>query len=308
MSEPVLLKGRTPVVDPAKIGISYSGGGPLVLVELGVASAFVDLGIVPDVITGVSAGALAGTAHALDVRTGRGIAMAARLLERVSNAALGLRPFPFLWRLLRQRERIRSLGDNAPIGPLIRDGLRDTLGLTGVTVGTFAGPQYPELLLAATDVIAGTSVWFPADTLIEEALIASSALPGFFPWRTLRVAGHERTLVDGGVITNQPLSNLVERGCGTIYACTVGPTGPLPPPTNGLDNGLHSVNWMMHQCMKLEEEYVRLKIADQGRVIHIHPEVTVPVHEFDFTPEIIRRVMADARAKTIAWLSQPRAE
>jgi predicted acylesterase/phospholipase RssA len=311
MSQPILLKEKTPedlTVDPAKIGISYSGGGPLVVVELGIARAFVLEGIIPAVITGVSAGALAGTAHALDVHKGTGIDMAQALLARVSNRFLGLDAVHVMGRVILGREHTTSLGDNAPLGSWIRDGLKHSLDLENVTIGTFTSPRYPKLMIAATDALDGTSVWFPDETPIEDALIASSAIPGVFPWHTMLVEGRARTLVDGGVVTNQPLSNLVTKGCGTIYACAVGPTDPLPPPTNGLDNALRSVNMTMHQCSKLEEDYVRLKLGGQGVVHHIHPVVSVPIHEFDYSASLVKQVMDDACTKTRAWLSQSHAE
>src|SRR2546425_7717968 len=77
-------------VDEQRVGISYSGGGPLVLIELGIAQAFVDLKIVPVAIAGVSAGAIAGTAHALDPVNGTGIKAAAHALLTLSDHKLGL--------------------------------------------------------------------------------------------------------------------------------------------------------------------------------------------------------------------------
>jgi predicted acylesterase/phospholipase RssA len=119
----------------------------------------------------------------------------------------------------------------------------------------------------------------------------------------MTIDGRERLLVDGGVVSNQPLSNLAENGCGTIFACAVGPTGVLPPPANGVDNAFRTVGLMMHQCTKLEEDYVRLKLGEGGAVHHIHPEMAFPVHEFDFTPELVQQVMDEACTKTLEWLS-----
>jgi predicted acylesterase/phospholipase RssA len=307
VSQSILLKDKAPddvVVDPERIGISYSGGGPLVLVELGIARALVQEGIIPSVISGVSAGALAGTAHALDVHNGAGITMAEELLGRASNCFLGLTAIQVIGRVMLQREQIASLGDNTHLGPLLRAGLMRDFDLRDVTVGTFGGPCYPQLMIAATDARDGSSVWFPDDTAIEDALIASSAIPGVFPWKTMIVSGRERTLVDGGVVTNQPLANLVKRGCGTIYACASAPTGILPPPSNGLDNALRSVSLMMHQYTKLEQEYVRLKLQGKGVVHHIHPRVTVPNDEYDFSPELVKQVIDEACAATRQWLSE----
>ena len=108
MAEPIHLKDVQPAVDPSRIGISYSGGGPLVIIELGVARAFVKKGIVPAVITGASAGALAGTAHALDPLEGRGIQLAAEICGRFSNSTLGLDAFHIALRVIRERTHLTA--------------------------------------------------------------------------------------------------------------------------------------------------------------------------------------------------------
>src|SRR5258708_7729606 len=119
------LEGLVPPIIPTKVGISYSGGGPQVLVELGCARAFVERGIRPSIIAGVSAGALAGTAHALDVVRGTGITLAANLLRHMSTRKLGLNWLHERWQLFRYlvKQKPRSLGDNEPIGQMIEDAL-----------------------------------------------------------------------------------------------------------------------------------------------------------------------------------------
>lgn len=309
MSEPILLKGAVPKIDPAKIGISYSGGGNLVVVELGIARAFVQKKIVPAVITGASAGSLAGLAHALDVHTGNGIDLAAGLLAQISDRTLGLSPLRFIGKLAVHLNHTKSYGDHTSIGRIIRDGLKESLGLNNFTTKTFAPPDYPKLMLATTDVLAGRTVWFtdddpPNPVPIEEVVIASSAIPGLFPWQTDAIGGKEMFLADGGVVDNQPLSNLATLGCGTIYACAVGNVDPYPPPENGLDNAFRTISFMMRQCTKLEEDYVRLKLGDAGHVHHIHPVVDMPIQSFNFKPDLIRSVMDAACNKTLEWLDK----
>ena len=317
MSQNILLKGKAPgdiPVDRHKIGVSYSGGGPLVLIELGIARAFVRMGIVPDVIAGVSAGGLAGTAHALDPHTGKGIDMAARLLCQISSRTLGLDVdtlagrVRFAGRLLAQRTRLGSLGDNAPIKPYITRGLTQDIGLRDVTIGLFAPPAYPKLRIGATNRLNGAAEWFPADTRIEDALVASSAIPGVFPWRAMTLGERPVIVVDGGVVTNQPLSTLaLEEGCGTIIACAVGyGGGGVAAPTNALDNALGSVALLAHQCEKMEEAYVRVKIGAHGVVHHIHPEVAFPVQGYNFTPPIVEQIIGESCERTLAWLTEHR--
>lgn len=306
MSDPVLLKEKEPEVDRARIGVSYSGGGSLLLIELGVVSAFIKKGIRPSVITGVSAGAFAGVAHALDPVNGRGVDMAKEILRHVSNRTMGLSAGQFLVRLLIERSHIRSLGDSAGLKPLIRQNLKAFFGLEHATAGLFAPPAHPKLLIGATNRADGTALWMAGDTPIEDALVESSAIPGVFPWRQDKVDGQNVPVVDGAVITNQPLSNLVMEGCGTIFACAVGyEGGALPPPTNALSNLYPLIDVMMHQTSKLEQEYVQLRLGDRGVIHHIHPEVACGVAWFNFTSELIDQVTAASEAATLAWLDDP---
>lgn len=64
-----LAEVDVPEVDRDRVGISYSGGGPLVLVELGCVRAFVECGIRPAAIVGVSAGARGAWRWDAGVRT-----------------------------------------------------------------------------------------------------------------------------------------------------------------------------------------------------------------------------------------------
>jgi predicted acylesterase/phospholipase RssA len=89
MSEPI-LQVVPPDIDESRVGISYSGGGPLLVIELGIAQAFVDLKIIPTAIAGVSAGAIAATAHAFDPVGGSCINAAATALLGLSDHRLGL--------------------------------------------------------------------------------------------------------------------------------------------------------------------------------------------------------------------------
>lgn len=305
MSDPIILKDKQPSdPDPTRIGISYSGGGPLVVIELGVARAFVQKGIVPYAIAGASAGALAGAAHALDPLTGKGIDVAQAVLGKMSNRVLGLDPVDVVGKIVGEREHFSSLGNNASIGPLIGNQIAQMMGLNNVTIGTFTAPDHPTLIVAGTDMCSGEAIWFPGDTTLADALIASSAIPGIFPWRVMTIDGTTRYVGDGGVVENQPLSTLLETfGCATLYACAVGPTSPLVPPVHALDNWMRATTFAMHQATKLEEDYVRQKLeGTAGAVHHIHPLVDQSPTSFDFTPALVADLMGKAEALTLAWL------
>jgi predicted acylesterase/phospholipase RssA len=298
------LQGRQPQVDRRRVGISYSGGGALLLVELGVARAFVELGVRPAAIAGVSAGAIAGTAHAIDPVHGEGIAAAARGLERISNRVLGLSLPHIALEVVWERQRLAALGSNEPIQGLLAGAFRDLAGSERLTFGHFGREGRPRLIVGATDRRLGTPVRFPDDADVADALVASSAIPGVFPPKRMTMAGEDVLLIDGGVVGDQPLSVLALEGCGTIYGCAVGYDGErLTTPANLIDNWMQAVAIGRHRAAILEQAYVTSWLAGQGVVHHIHPEVPFPVTGFDFDRDSIARVLHDASEATKRWIT-----
>ncbi len=279
-----------------QIGISYSGSGSLLVVELGVARAFVRRGIVPTRIAGVSSGAITAVAHALDPVQGRGLEAAARLLGGISNRTFGLTWWQVALRLAFGPRT--SLGDNQPIKTLVLGELTREFGLSNPVLADI-GP--PSIRIGAADRLTGQPVWFPPDQPLGDSLLASSAIPGLFPWRTLSVDGERRMLVDGGVLEDQPVSELVSCGCGTIFSVAVGSLNSKPP-TNLIANAVGSASLAVHQAAKLEEELVRRELAGRARIFHVHPHLEHPVHGFNFTPELVRQVTDKACHLTERWL------
>jgi NTE family protein len=226
---------------PPTIGISYSGGGPLLAIELGIARAFVQFGIRPAVITGASAGAIAGAAHALDMYAGTGIDAAVDELGRMSNATLKLDAGDFVFRILREGAHTKGIGDNAPAADIISRVVQ-RLNLSNVTLGSFGQPltpggaTSPRLHIVATELATEQAFWFDGQASLPDALVASSAIPGVFPWRTYAAPTGTVFLVDGGVVDNQPLTKLKDEGCDRIYACAVGGTPLANEPDNLIDN------------------------------------------------------------------------
>lgn len=303
-SHQALLKGVVPDVDRAKVGISYSGGGPRVVLEFGAAMAFINAGIVPDVIAGVSAGALAATAHVLDPGSGRGIAIAAEVMpKRISTKGLGLTIEGLVEKVIRDRGKLQSFGDNSILRGVAREVFTEAIGEEIPTIGRFGPPDHPLLMIAAADWLTEGALWFGNDTPIEDALLASGAIPGIFPWRHHDGENGHSVLVDGGVISNQPLSRLVLEGCGTILACGFStPPRAGPEPSSALHSVLDAIQMLMHQCSHLEEDYVRLKLGDTGDIHRLLIDSDLASHDYDFTPALIRETMANAEQQVTRQL------
>jgi NTE family protein len=295
-------------MDLTRIGISYSGGGPLLAVELGIARAFVQSGIRPAIISGASAGAIAAAAHALDMYTGKGIDFAVDELGHMSNATLKLDLADFALRVVHEGTKLKAIGDNAPAAQVISRVTARLFQVPDLTLGAFGQPLVPNgdpspvLQVVATDSVAQEAYWFPSDAGLQDALVATSAIPGVFPWQVRATPTGNLILVDGAVVENQPLTRLMEQGCGRIYACAVG-AGPAAEPSNLIDNIMRSTNVSMHQCSKLEEAVVRGQMGPGGLVIHIHPEGTTGLPDFNFTPDLVKRAVDEACQLTLSWLA-----
>jgi len=300
-----LLHGHTPAVERGRVGISYSGGGPRFVLELGATRAFVKSGIVPSVIAGVSAGALTAVVHASDPVRGEGIDAAAALaVNGVSTKAFGLTPEHFLQRALRERGKLRSVGDNEVLREVVRSFSERLLGDRQPRLDRFAPPRHPRLLIAASDWISGDALWFDGDTLVEDALLASSAIPGVFPWRHHDSNDGHAVLIDGGVISNQPLSKLVLEGCGTIFACGFASHPQAAhEPANALHSVLDAIQMMMHQCSHLEEEYVRLKLDGRGEVYRLVIDIDLPANHYDFTLDQLTELVGEAEQQVTTQLA-----
>ena len=293
-----ILQNVSPDVDEARVGISYSGGGPLLLIELGIAQAFVDLKIIPVAIAGVSAGAIAGTAHAFDPVNGTAIKAAASALLTLSDHKLGLTKAEIVAKVLgglitTQRFPL-GLGDNAPVQPMVEGVFKDLASRPGLTVGDFGNGSRVKLYIGATDRHQCERYWFPDSAEVADALVASSAIPGVFPPRKIVIDGAEQLFVDGAVAQNQPLSQLVLDSCGTLYACAVGYDGePMTDPADALENALSSISIICHESSRLEQGYVELKFqqAGKGKVYHVHPPGPFGISGFNYTESQIKEVM-----------------
>ncbi len=297
-----------------RVGISYSGGGPLLLIELGIAQAFVDLKIIPAAIAGVSAGAIVGAAHALDPVNGAGIKAAADALLSLSNAKLGLTRVQMFLKVLVALVSLRrlpdSVADNGPLAQTAEGVFQKIRGQSRLTLGDLGRNGGVRLFLGGTDVEAGERSWFKDTVPVADALVASSAIPGVFPPRAISIDGKRMVFVDGAVAQNQPLSELVLTAkCGTLYACAVGYDGePQAVPSDALENVLKSISIVSHESSRLEQGYVQLmfKQAGKGVAHHIHPEGPFDVQDFNFTPDQIRTVMSTACAQTRAYIQDGR--
>ncbi len=177
---------------PYKIGIALSGGGIKGLCHAGVLKALEEKNIKPDIISGVSAGAVVGALYA-DGYTPDEIA---ELFEDIS---------------FRQMTNF-----HIPLGGLFRiDPFEEFMSRT-LRSKTFEGLKIP-LRIVATDLDKGQSVTFTKGNLIEP-ITASCSVPVLFTPKKINGVNY----VDGGVLKNFPVSTISDE-CEKVIGINASP-------------------------------------------------------------------------------------
>ncbi|MEI8224596.1 MAG: patatin-like phospholipase family protein [Bacteroidota bacterium] len=177
-----------------KIGLVLSGGGARGFAHLGLIQALNDAGIYPDVISGTSAGALAGVLYA-DGHTPKEI-------HKIMNSGSRL---DFLRPAL-PREGLLQIGG---VIKILKNCLRSK---------TFEELKIP-LYVSATDLNNGKVVYFSTGDLLDP-VIASASIPVLF--RPVMI--NNICYVDGGVLDNLPVKP-IENKCKILIGSFVNPVG-----------------------------------------------------------------------------------
>jgi len=172
-----------------RIGLALGGGGARGWAHIGVVKALTRAGIVPDVISGTSVGALV-----------RGLHLAGRL-DVLEGWSRGLTKFKIASYL------DFRVGGGMIGGHRLSAVLREHLGK--VTIEALPKP----FTCVATDLLTGHEVWLRKGDLVE-MLRASFSLPGLFS--PVEVDG--RWLVDGALVNPLPVSVCRAMGAHVIIA------------------------------------------------------------------------------------------
>jgi len=204
-----------------KIGLVLSGGGARGFAHLGVLQALNESGIFPDILSGTSAGALAGVLYCDGISPNE-------ILKKmkVSNRLDYMRPaFP-------------------------RDGLLQISGISKLLELHLKAKKFEDLkiplIVCATDLNNGKAVYFSKGNLIT-SVIASSSIPVLFK----PVIINKIYYVDGGVLDNLPIKP-IENKCNLVIGSFVNPVG-YEKSTSGLIT-IAVRTFMLNQAREVEEK------------------------------------------------------
>ncbi len=173
-------------------GIVLSGGGARGFAHLGVLQALNEAGIYPDVISGTSAGALAGVMY-----------------------ADGYKPKEIL-KMMNSNSRLSYIRPTVP-----REGLLQISGIVRILKDNLRATKFEELkiplFVTATNLNSGKIEYFSRGELLNP-VIASASIPVLFK----PVLINNSHYVDGGVLDNLPIKP-IENKCRYIIGSFVNP-------------------------------------------------------------------------------------
>jgi NTE family protein len=198
---------------PRPLAFVLPGGGALGAYQVGSLRALTEAGVRPDVLIGVSAGAVNAALFAWN------------------HEGDGIVRLDHIWRTIKRRDLLRvqprrvamamagrhsSFLDNRHGRQFLRHHLGNRL-LEHAPV---------RLVIIATDLVTGEAVALTEGDTVT-AVLASTAFPGVYP--PIHFQG--RTLVDGGVVADVPLDVAVALGVASAVVVSVPPLeseGPAP--------------------------------------------------------------------------------
>lgn len=184
-----------------RVGIVFSGGGPLGALQIGTLKGLFETGIRPDLVTGTSVGAINASFLAFNP-TLEGVNEMERYWRSLGEDDL----FPggrFRASWARMFVRGSKVFENS--------GLRRMVESTMGPQARFEEAAIP-LGVIATDLETGAERVFTSGPLVEP-LLASAAMPGVYP--PVEIEG--RLYTDGGVANNVPIAPAVDLGATTLY-------------------------------------------------------------------------------------------
>lgn len=257
-----------------------SGGASLGSIQVGMLLGLTEAGVAPDLIVGTSVGAVNG-------------GWVASRPDSVGVAALA-----DVWRSL---SRGRVFPTNPVVGLLGFIGLRSSLvsdsGLRQLLSDHLEFSRLEDAPIpfhvVATDVLSGKDVLLSTGNAVD-AIAASAAIPGVFA--PVNING--RSLFDGGVVNNTPLSHAVALGADTIWVLPTGYACALPKsPRGALTMALHAASLAINQ--RLAADVARF---EQSVTLHVIPPLcplSISPIDFSQSASLIER----SHDATRDWLS-----
>jgi NTE family protein len=262
------------------IAFVLSGGGSLGAVQAGMLRELVGAGIRPDLVVGVSAGALNGAFVAYDPYL--------EMADRICG----------LWSQVTTRQAL-GLTWGTLLGVLgMRGHLADARGVRGILERELPYRTFDRARVAlhviAADEITGAEVLLNQGSVLE-AVLASSAIPGVFA--PVTIGG--RNLVDGAIAPGTPIATAARLGATRLIILPCGFTCVAKAvPRHALGRAMHAIALMGARQLRrdYEEHAARVELR------MVPPLCPMDTASFDYSRGTA--LVAAARDSTRRWLEQ----
>lgn len=221
------------------IGLALGGGAAKGIAHIGVLKAIEEEGLSVTCISGTSVGALVASYYAF----GKSI------------------------------DDIMSIGSTLNLSKMInwtvrKKGFFSTDAIMEMVLNDLGDRRIEEsnipLAICTTDIVTGQQVVFKKGPLAP-AICASMAVPGLF----IPVDLQGRTLVDGGIVENVPISPLEKMGAGIIIGVNLNHSKTYPVPNSTLEVVANSVDIGMdlrtREQLKKADIRIELDLRDYSR-------------------------------------------
>ena len=254
----------------------FSGGGNRGALQVGALEALLQRGVFPDMLVGVSAGAVNAALFASNPTLAGIQAMKAFWLDDLSRSAPSLQRGQAIMRL--------ALGRNSLFNEATRLRFVESWPLSRRHMSEFTRPQ---LYITSVCLSDGELRVFGdgQDDTVGDAVMASTALPPFFsPWQIDGGA-----YVDGGARSNLPVRVAADHGADEIYALNlVRPFGDTATPLAGVFSiGARALGSLLDYTAELELEIVRQDPRLQLHLLNLQVSHAPPVWDLSRTGEMI---------------------
>jgi NTE family protein len=231
------------------------GGGRQGAAEVGMLSALVGAGIVPDLVLGTSIGAINGVAIAQDP-TSSGVDRLRSLWADVERS--GMFGGSFVDRVRHIAATRTSLHSNEPLRRLLDHVVGDAR-IEDLAV---------RFQCVAACIETAEATWFDRGPITDRVL-ASCAVPGLLP--SVEVEG--RHYLDGGVVDSIPVRRAIELGADRIFVLQVGRIEePLTVPRRP-----HEVALVAFEIARRHSFATAMAARPEGVEVHVLPTGGNPV-------------------------------
>lgn len=263
---------------PRPLAYVFGGGGAYGAVQMGMIRALHETDLRPDLVVGTSVGSLNGIMIAAD--PDHGPQVLADLWPQIERRDV------FPGNMLTQAI---SAGANRPY--LFNPGPLTELLAAHVPVGRIEDLPMPYVAVA-TDLDTGERVEMDSGD-VRSALLASSAIPGVFPW----VERDGRRLVDGGLVSNVPIEVAYARGAKSVVVLDCGRFGM----EGRWAESLIAVVIQAVQIASRQQVVRDLQVAEEIPLVYLPAPEQIASSMLDF--RFTEQLAADAYADTSSMLS-----